>query len=120
MAARDALGMPLVVASQNEPPLPIVLHPAAKLAEIESRSAEPADAGDEPADSNGEIMQALCRGLHSVVLDGNVELCASAGGTRQVLWNAELARFFATVLDAGVEALDIRLLRPMACALSEA
>lgn len=120
MAARDALGMPLVVASQNEPPLPIVLHPAAKLAEIESRSPEPTDAGDEPADSNGEIMQALCRGLHSVVLDGKVKLCASAGGTRQVLWNAELARFFATVLDAGVEALDIRLLRPMACALSEA
>jgi hypothetical protein len=32
--------MPLVVASQNEPPLPVVLHPAAKLAEIEPRSAE--------------------------------------------------------------------------------
>ena len=117
--ARDALGMPLVHASQHELPLPIVLHPSAHLAVIYPYSKTDADGEAKSTDDKTEIMQALCSGLHSVVLDGKVRLCAAAGGAGEIVWNAELARFFARVLDAGVESLDIRLLRPIAYAVSD-
>ena len=93
-----------------------MLQPHTPLSFLTATSSNPTPSSEsEPA----ELADALCSGLVSVHLDGEVQLSARSDQEttqRHLVWDAQMLAVLAVVLDIPLEYMKTTSLRTVACA----